>query len=225
MSSLQLRIAESEGREVGFEALANVLVEPGYGFFTNAVDEETCRGLLGVLADCEANVTLRRARVGKGAARELQSEIRSDSIYWLTRGEGELVVNQWLDWVEAFRVWLRRALFLPLEHYEGHLARYPEGGFYKPHLDQHQVSPHRQITLIIYLNESWCEADGGQLRLFTDKQQGIRGESLVITPSFGSLVIFRSADFWHEVLPAKHPRYSLTGWLRDDPASPVELIP
>ncbi len=98
--------------------------------------------------------------------------------------------------------------------YEGHLARYPVGGFYKPHLDQHHGSPTRQISIIAYLNTDWQPGDGGELRLYTSPTEGIHGPFIDFAPTAGTIIAFRSADFWHEVLPAKAPRLSLTGWLR-----------
>jgi len=35
-----------------------------------------------------------------------------------------------------------------------------------------------------------------------------------ITPSLGTIVVFLSEEFPHEVLPAKSDRYSITGWFR-----------
>ena len=40
------------------------------------------------------------------------------------------------------------------------------------------------------------------------------GDYVDIFPRAGQLVLFRSAKFWHEVLPARRERFSLTGWLR-----------
>ncbi|HAJ18613.1 MAG TPA: hypothetical protein DCL95_00870 [Rhodospirillaceae bacterium] len=37
-----------------------------------------------------------------------------------------------------------------------------------------------------------------------------------LIPAPGRLVVFRSDLVWHEVLPGRKPRWSLTGWLRDD---------
>ncbi|MFT6394425.1 MAG: SM-20-related protein [Methylophilaceae bacterium] len=35
-----------------------------------------------------------------------------------------------------------------------------------------------------------------------------------ILPKSGRIVLFLSAKFWHEVLPATRERLSLTGWFR-----------
>jgi SM-20-related protein len=66
---------------------------------------------------------------------------------------------------------------------------------------------------VLYLNEDWRDSDCGQLRFYTDGSDG--GEYLDIFPQAGTLVLFRSACFWHEVMPARRERFSVTGWLRE----------
>ena len=64
------------------------------------------------------------------------------------------------------------------------------------------------ISVVLYLNEGWTDADGGQLRLH------LAGGPRDVLPELGTFVIFRSDTVPHEVLPAARPRYSLTGWYR-----------
>ncbi|GAA5494326.1 hypothetical protein Rhal01_00486 [Rubritalea halochordaticola] len=203
------------------DRIAEGLSSPGFLHLKNALHPDFLEKLVGLLEAKEDADKLERAGVGKGASLEVRSEIRSDSIFWLEPEDSSAVTKEWLGFMNEIISFLRRALFLPLESYEGHLARYPEGGFYKPHLDQHRISPTRQVTLITYLNKDWDESNGGQLRLYTDIEKGIHGPYIDILPEYGSVVIFRSADFWHEVLPAKQPRLSLTGWFRGREDNPV----
>jgi SM-20-related protein len=207
--------------DCALDLLAGGIASPGYAHFENLISPDTVAGLVALLAEKAADQELKRAGVGKYAALELRPEIRSDSIFWLDRSDPSPVIKQWLDAMETIIDHFRRALFLPLHSYEGHLARYPEGGFYKPHLDQHRVSPTRQVSIIVYLNDHWNEGDGGELRIFTDPHLGINGPSIDIAPRAGSVVVFRSADFWHEVLPAIVPRRSLTGWFRGRESDPT----
>ena len=65
--------------------------------------------------------------------------------------------------------------------------------------------------------------DGGQLRLYTDPAKGAAGPFLDVFPQAGTVVIFRSADFWHEVMPSARVRLSLTGWLRGREELPIEV--
>ncbi|HEY8085443.1 MAG TPA: 2OG-Fe(II) oxygenase [Methylophilaceae bacterium] len=36
-----------------------------------------------------------------------------------------------------------------------------------------------------------------------------------ISPQGGTLVVFFSDQFWHEVLPAKRDRFSIAGWFKN----------
>jgi SM-20-related protein len=64
----------------------------------------------------------------------------------------------------------------------------------------------------LYLNNNWHSDDGGQLRMFLDKKDETK--FIDITPQSGTLVVFLSSDFLHEVLLAKRERMSVTGWFR-----------
>ncbi len=155
-----------------------------------------------------------RAGVGAGHETQVRSEIRSDSIIWLDRSDPTPIVETWLNGMNDLNEHFRRYLFLSVWSYEGHLAHYPGGGFYKAHLDRHSQTQARQLSIITYLNNDWEESDGGQLRLYTDQELGVKGPFIDVLPKAGTVVIFRSGDFWHEVLPSKRDRMSLTGWLR-----------
>jgi SM-20-related protein len=114
--------------------------------------------------------------------------------------------------MEAVRVNLNRALYLGLFEFEAHFAVYAPGAFYRAHLDNFRGTSARIVTAILYLNEDWQTVDGGQLRLYTTGEEG--GEYVDLLPEAGQWILFDSARFWHEVLPARRERFSLTGWLR-----------
>jgi len=103
---------------------------------------------------------------------------------------------------------LNRNFFIGLEDFEGHFAIYPEGSFYKKHLDQFKTQQLRLITCILYLNFDRKTDDGGELRIYTEK------ETVDILPEACKFICFRSDEIYHEVLPCKSKRFSLTGWLR-----------
>ncbi|HEY5930165.1 MAG TPA: 2OG-Fe(II) oxygenase, partial [Burkholderiales bacterium] len=63
-----------------------------------------------------------------------------------------------------------------------------------------------------YLNQDWRDADGGELRLYLEREPLTR--HVDIRPDGGTLVLFLSEKFPHEVLPAKRERHSLTGWFK-----------
>lgn len=156
------------------------------------------------------NGEFRRAAVGRGEAMQVHNEVRRDHILWL---DGASAAQQaYLAEMERLRLALNRALFLGLFEYEGHLAFYPPGAFYRRHLDQHQDSGSRVVSCVAYLNENWHQHDGGELRLFAG--DGAEERIIDIEPRAGTLVCFLSATMYHEVLPTRLPRYSVTGWFR-----------
>ncbi len=154
------------------------------------------------------------ARIGHQHSSSLKSDIRGDSICWLTPGHEGSASNEFLRWSDALRQDLNRIFFAGLSSTEFHFARYPEGRGYKKHLDQHRAQPHRRISLVLYLNRQWADADGGQLCIYSPEDAG--REISRILPQPGRLVIFRSDLIHHEVLPCAQTRWSLTGWFRTD---------
>ena len=99
-----------------------------------------------------------------------------------------------------------------LTEIESHFTIYPQGAFYRKHLDRFRGSEQRQVSSILYLNQGWSPEHGGQLRLYLDEAND--ATYLDIEPAGGTLVLFLSGRFWHEVLPATRQRMSLTGWFR-----------
>ncbi len=155
----------------------------------------------------------RRAGVGRGDNLVIREDVRTDHVMWLRDEEITPAQQRYLDLLERLRLALNQSLYLGLFDFEGHFAVYPEGGFYKPHLDRHRDSRDRLVTVILYLNPDWKPGDGGELKLWTtpgDKE----GDYVIVEPKMGTLVCFLAGDYWHEVLPAKKTRASITGWFR-----------
>jgi SM-20-related protein len=155
----------------------------------------------------------RRAGIGRGDTREVRGEIRSDEVMWLPPDTESAEQQQYLGMLETLRMAINQRCFLGLFDYEGHFAVYPQGAFYKAHLDCHAGTSDRIVTAILYRNENWQPGDGGELKLWTTPA-GREGAFVLIEPRMGTLVCFLAADFWHEVLPAHKTRMSITGWFR-----------
>jgi len=139
-------------------------------------------------------------------------EVRSDQILWVDAATSGASIRGYLARLEELRQTLNRELFLGLEDFEGHLAIYPPGSFYRRHLDQFRGVERRTLSCILYLNSDWQPDDGGALRIYVDPSDPERFAE--VAPEGGTLVTFLSARFEHEVLPARRERLSLTGWLR-----------
>lgn len=197
--------------------LADSLAGPGFAIVPDFLDEETGRALRDEITAFREIGILHEAAVGRGEEKQIRAEIRGDEVLWLDPTRFTEAQHAYWTRMEALRISLNQELFLGLFDLEAHLACYPPGAFYKAHLDCHRGSSERAVSAIVYLNRGWTPDDGGILRLYTDRASGKEGPYLDIAPEFGKLVLFLSADFWHEVLPAKRERFSLTGWFRKRP--------
>jgi len=161
--------------------------------------------------ECRARAArgaLAPASVGRGGSLAVREGVRGDHIEWLEAGQSA-VCDRYLALLETLRQALNQGLYLGLEDYESHFALYSPGAFYQKHVDRFRDDDRRAVSAVLYLNENWQADQGGALRLYLKND-----EVLDVLPQAGCLVVFLSADIFHEVLPATRDRLSLTGWFR-----------
>ena len=182
-----------------------------YLVLDNFLSPDMLQAVLAYFNEVEDENLLRAAAVGPGQERTRISEIRSDFVHWLEREQNELL-EPFFQGMDLFREAIAKSLFLSLRGYEFHLAKYPQGAFYKPHFDQFGDRENRMISVVIYLNEQWEPHHGGALKIH-------KPYPAVIPPVMNRMVMFRSDTVLHEVEPAHKTRRSLTGWLLKHPAS------
>jgi SM-20-related protein len=190
------------------EKIAATLEHTGYIILNKPLSDEL---LAGLFTRCHADGPARfhAAQVGRGAAKQRVGEIRSDVINWLDAGNS--TDQAYLAGMEELRLGLNAALFLGLFDYECHYAIYGEGGGYAKHSDVLQGKKNRILTTVLYLNEDWQASDGGELVVYEPT-----GESVIarVSPTFGTMIIFLSESFPHEVLTSHATRRSIAGWFR-----------
>lgn len=148
------------------------------------------------------------AGVGRGEQQTINTKVRSDRIRWLSPEHP--VERNYLDNMASLRMGLNRELFMGLFDYEAHLAHYQPGTFYKKHLDAFKGRSNRILTTVLYINPTWSQSDGGQLVLYGDQGEVLQE----VLPSLGTMVVFLSDRFVHEVKTGQQDRYSVTGWFR-----------
>lgn len=194
--------------------LSQKIYSNSYVVVDDFVDETFRLALLKEQTDLLNKGQFTKAAIGKGDQKQVRAEIRSDEVLWMDpTALSPLQAIFWEKIAEVQQV-LNRRCFLGLKSFEGHFARYPIGSFYKRHLDQFHAVPHRIVTVILYLNESWTEADGGQLRMYFLQEDGSERVEDVL-PVGGRLVVFLSEEIPHEVMPTQKERISISGWLRN----------
>src|SRR5438105_11037113 len=111
--------------------------------------------------------------------------------------------------MQALRECLNRELMTGLVELEAHYAIYAPGAHYVRHRDRFRDDDARVISVILYLNDAWTARDEGVLRVYLPEDS-----ALEVFPQGGTLVVFASDRFEHEVLPATRERVAITGWFR-----------
>lgn len=190
-----------------FEQIACDLEQQGYVILPCGLPEILSAHLLDALQALPES-HFHKARIGRGHEQMRNRFVRNDSIAWL---DGANAGQQaWMQWCNRLRLYLNRRLYLGLFSFESHFACYAPGDFYKTHYDAFRGEANRVLSLVTYLNKGWEPDQGGELVIYLNDGQA----PLKVVPAFGTLVLFLSEEFAHEVLPANRERFSVTGWFR-----------
>lgn len=191
-----------------FDRIADDLESRGFSICPNALPAD----LTHALYQHQQSMAVEKytsAGIGRGGDHLQNAFVRSDKICWIT---GESVAGrQWLAWAVALQEFLNRRLFLGLFSFESHFAHYAPGDYYKRHCDAFRGEANRILSIVAYLNPGWTNTDGGELVLYRNEGDT---EGLRVVPLMGTLTVFLSEEFPHEVLPASRDRYSIAGWFR-----------
>jgi SM-20-related protein len=193
---------------MNIEEIAGQLEHTGYIVLDNPLKNTLMAQLLTRCQD-ENPARFHAAHIGRGTDKKQINEIRGDVIDWLDASDD--IDQAYLVCMETLRTGLNKALYLGLFDYECHYAIYNTGAGYAKHSDVLTGRKNRILTTVLYLNQAWQESDGGELILFDPSGIAILA---TITPKFGTMIIFLSESFPHEVLLSHNTRRSITGWFR-----------
>jgi SM-20-related protein len=188
--------------------IAAQLLHTGYLVLDQPLSEDLTAALF-IRCHDDDQANFQTAHIGRGTDKQQRTAIRGDVINWLD--ETNNTDRSYLAWMDALRTGLNEALYLGLFDYECHYAIYNSGTGYAKHSDVLNGKKNRILTTVLYLNEDWLSRDGGELVLF--EPEGIEVIATV-TPKFGTMIIFLSESFPHEVLISHSTRRSITGWFR-----------
>lgn len=166
--------------------------------------------------------------------RTVLTAVRKTATCWLDYALPKSEIEaKLLQYVDAFRMQLgeRLGYSFDFEDMEVLYARYPEGGYYKRHSDSHAPGAgvaardtERTLSFILYLNQSgWTAGDGGELRLHGPLLQNWP-HHIDVAPTPGTLLLFFSRDFEHEVLETRVSRRAIVGWFRVRAPAPPPLF-
>jgi Predicted proline hydroxylase len=171
---------------------------------------------LALANECRAMRDAQRLTPARVGTLRTATPLRGDSTHWFQADALSAPQQAFTDRIDALRVTLNRELMLGLVECESHYAVYPPGAGYTRHLDRLRDSDARVVSAVFYLNPAWRVADGGALRLYLAD-----GSSRDIFPHAGTLLLFLSAQFEHEVLPATRERMSIACWMRQRTPGPM----
>lgn len=188
------------------------LLQKGWAISDDLLPRDLTDSLLDLAITSQQENSFGKAKIGRAFKKELNPEIRTDEIMWIDQWNSHLALLEYLSFIKNLAKDISRSFFLPLKSFEGHFAHYAPGDFYLKHLDQHSQTKHRQVSIVTYLNEG----KGGELTLFESEKSSKVLE--VISPKPGRVVIFFSSQIYHQVEKSQFDRFSLTGWMRDDPS-------
>ncbi len=202
------RFGDDGGNDALFDRIAEELATQGYSISHQALPEWLAKDLVHCQRELSPEL-FSPAGIGRQTQFQQNQFVRNDEICWIdgTTPSGQ----QWLSWCDALKQHLNRRLFMGLFSFESHFAHYPPGSFYKRHFDAFKGESNRVLSLVTYLNDDWQLQDGGELVLYQDADDN---DGISVLPRMGTIAIFLSEDFPHEVKPAVRDRYSIAGWYR-----------
>ena len=195
-------------------AAASALAVDGWCVVSHLMTPEQTHALGDECAAMQRAQLLLPARTG--SARSL-SPLRGDCTHWFSDASMSAPQRDFRDSINALRLALNRELLLAMVECESHYAVYLPGAAYARHLDRLRDQDARVISAVFYLNQDWLESEGGALRLYLAD-----GSSRDIYPQAGTLLLFLSARFEHEVLPATRERMSIACWMRQRRIDPLQ---
>lgn len=190
-----------------YDAIAGGLRKNGWVHLPAGIDTALALDLLQDIHRHESE-HWQRAGIGRKHDQRTNELVRRDATRWLT-GETE-PQRRYLAAAAKLQGELNRRLLLGLFDYECHYARYDVGAFYRKHRDAFRGRSNRVLSTVTYLNPEWSAGAGGELVLYDHSDR----ELARFHPTLGSMVLFLSEDFPHEVLAANRVRFSVAGWFR-----------
>jgi SM-20-related protein len=191
-----------------YDYISDKLAEQGYCIVNQLLDDDLLLALTERVMNLD-DEDLTPAGIGRDQDHQLKTQIRRDQTRWLNPDHP--IDARYLAQMGQFRLAINRRLFLGLFDYESHYAYYPEGAFYKKHLDAFKGESNRVLTTVLYFNSAWQHDEGGELLIYHPDSDAVIEK---VKPELGTFVIFLSEQFPHEVVESKRDRYSIAGWFR-----------
>lgn len=192
------------------DLIADAITQDGYIILPHYLPDELTEQLYQHVSNLPEE-QFKIAGIGRDQTFQVNDKVRNDRTRWLSCFDP--VEQAYLSIMDDCRQQLNQRLFLGLRDYEAHFAHYQSGSYYHRHVDAFHGKSNRLVTTVFYLNPDWAKHDGGELIIYQPDSTEIINRVL---PEAGTMVIFLSEQFPHEVLTSKRDRYSIAGWFRGD---------
>jgi SM-20-related protein len=196
--------------EQKFEGIIDGILANGYGICDDFLDKNEVENLLKTFKKRYDDGLFKEASIGKLSEVQKDLKIRGDEILWLENDSITSSERILLDRNQEFMDYLNQTCYLGISSSEIHFAKYEMGKYYRRHRDTFQKQKGRILSVIMYLNQNWIPADGGNLIIYT--QENNLEVPITIAPLAGRLVCFESEKLDHEVTETFKERLSVTGW-------------
>ena len=199
----------------------STLTSKGYLVLDNYIPEDLQESLRADVQNLRSKSEFKVARIGQDSTNALNTNIRVAETCFIGPTKLGNIPDESRSTLYKVLDQLRQDLPQPLDSNlsEFLYAYYPRGGFYRRHRDAipGSASVLRKYSLLMYLNKDWTNEDGGKLRVHFDSGGDFlpEGESLNfldVDPKGGTLVLFESDKFPHEVLDTQSERVAIVGW-------------
>lgn len=197
-----------------YEHIISDIANKHYSVIENFFSPEEVLSLRTSLLSKHEEDAFKKAAIGNRVNETIMASIRGDRILWIDETKANASELLFFEKVNSLINYLNRTCFMGILQKEFHYALYPEGTFYKRHIDTFQNDDRRKLSFVCYLNdEDWKTENGGELVLYLNGNNGEKEN--IIYPFPGKVVIFESQIIEHEVKPVlQNNRLSITGWLK-----------
>jgi SM-20-related protein len=197
-----------------YEQIITDILELGYSIADGFFSEDEVEKLRISLLNKYEEDNFKKAAIGNRTNENIVKSIRGDFILWMDEAKANEAELIFFNKVNNLINYLNKTCFLGILQKEFHYALYPQGTFYKRHLDTFQNDDRRKLSFVFYLNDNtWNPENGGELMLYLKENN--QEVSKVVYPLPGRVVIFESQELEHEVKPVlQSQRLSITGWLK-----------
>ncbi|KAI9915698.1 hypothetical protein PsorP6_008044 [Peronosclerospora sorghi] len=213
---------------------------PGFVVKDNFLGAQNALAVRDALLKLAESETFHEAKIGSGENARNDQAVRGDKIFWI---QAPSDLNDNYTKTSAAISYLRKrveSLVYELKNVSPELdvrnvvstqlAIFPgNGARFVRHLDTYSnvlkdeasvISSDglvRLVTCVYYLNDRWEPEHGGHLRVHLKRSKLLPACHWDVAPRLDTLVVFRSLDVEHEVLPTYRERKALTIWYYGKP--------